>query len=78
MLYSLGHGVTAATILELAHICLNNELDSINCKLCWKIYNTEKDAQMTELIQNCYLPCTTDNFFVLNDTIMPVPVKKLL
>jgi hypothetical protein len=79
VLYSLGHGVTAATIFELAQIRLNTELYTINCKLYWKPYNAEKDAQMTELIQNCYLPYTADNFVVLNDTIMPVqPVKQLL
>ena len=38
-----------------------------------------KDAQMTELIQNCYLPYTTGNLVILNDTTMPVqPVEKLL
>jgi len=79
VLYLLAHGINAATIFELAQIWLNIELDIINYKLWWKPYNTKKDAQIIELIQNCYLPYTIDNFLSLNVTIMPMnPANQML
>jgi hypothetical protein len=49
--YPLGHGVTIATIFEMTQIKLNTELYIISCKLYWKPHTTEKDTQMTDLIQ---------------------------